>query len=371
MPTQAHHPIRRILVLRPGAIGDTLLTFPALLALRRRFPGAEITVVGNRAPLDLGRAAGIVDQADAFGAAWVSDLFADAPTPALRTRLEPFDLGVVWMHTAEAAADLALRLEAAGVLRALALVSFPLPGSGCHVADHLLKTLAPLGICGPRPPVTLGANPESRSHDPQGLAPHLPLSSGDGEEAGGEAQPLVVLHPGAGGRHKRWPAERFAALADRFAELGCSIAVTAGPADEEAVAALRSAVRLARLEILEGLALDALARILARAHRFVGNDSGVTHLAALLNVPTVALFGPFDPRYWAPIGPRVVVVDAGQSCPHRDDPREGCRRCNGLASLEVEAVWQAARSTIVGVTPAPAAQGRQTSSSASEAGSPD
>ncbi len=357
---QVAEPIQRIIVLRPGAIGDTLLTFPALLALRRRFPAAEITVVGNRAPLDLGRMDGILDHADAFGASWLSDLFADEPTPALRARLEKFDLGVVWMHATEAATDLANRLHAAGVRQVLALVSFPPAGSRRHVADHLLETLAPLGIRGPRPTVTLHANPETKSQSLRDPTSHLPLRASNGAgrlfpgredgtigRPGGETHPLVILHPGAGGRHKRWPAERFAALADRFAELGGSIAVTAGPADEEAVAALRSVVRLAHPEILEGLALDELAGILAHAQLFVGNDSGVTHLAALLNIPTVALFGPFDPRYWAPIGPRVAVVDAGQSCPHRDDPREGCRQCNVLASLEVETVWQAAQATFV------------------------
>ena len=159
---------------------------------------------------------------------------------------------------------------------------------------------------------------------------------------GGEARPLVVLHPGAGGRHKRWPAERFATLADRFAELGYAIAITRGPADDDAVAALRCQVRLARPEVLDGMPLDELAKILARASLFVGNDSGITHLAALLEVPTLAIFGPFDPAYWAPIGPDVQVLDAGQSCPHRADAREGCRQCAVLSDLHLESVWEAA-----------------------------
>lgn len=316
--------LSNLFVLRPGAIGDTLLTFPALHALRQRFPGATITVVGNPAPLGLGVAAGILDHRDAFGAAWVSDLFGDQPTPSLRTRLEQLDLGIVWMHSAEAASDLAARLERAGVRKAVPLVNFPVAGSGRHVADHLVDTLAPLGISGPRPAISLR---------PMAEWPH-PLSP--------SPSPLVVLHPGAGGRHKRWPTERFAALADRFAEIGCEVAITRGPADDDAVATLGSHVHLARPEILAGLPLDELARILSRASLFVGNDSGITHLAALLDVPTLAIFGPFDPVYWAPIGPRVQILDAGHSCPHRVDPREGCRQCTVLPDLDLESVWEAA-----------------------------
>jgi ADP-heptose:LPS heptosyltransferase len=154
------------------------------------------------------------------------------------------------------------------------------------------------------------------------------------------------LHPGAGSRRKRWPADRFAALADRCATLGYAIAATCGPADEEAVARLQASVRSARVRILAGLGLEELAAILAGARLFVGNDSGITHLAALVGTPTVAIFGPFDPAYWAPLGPRVAVVDGGASCHHRADPRDGCRLCDLLPTLDLEAVWDVASSLL-------------------------
>src|SRR6185437_14417406 len=170
-----------------------------------------------------------------------------------------FDLGIVWMHSGEASGDLAASVERAGVRQVFPLVSFPPRDSSRHVADHLVDTLSPLGVSGQRPAVSLRPAVER----------HHPLAS-----------PLVVLHPGVGGRHKRWPAERFAVLADRFAEIGCAIAMTRGPADDDAVTALRCQVCLARPEVLDGLPLDELAKILARASLFVGNDSGITHLAA-------------------------------------------------------------------------------------------
>ncbi len=78
-----------------------------------------------------------------------------------------------------------------------------------------------------------------------------------------------------------------------------------------AVAAAPGAVRTGALN------LHALATVLSRASLYVGNDSGVTHLAAALGVPTIALFGPTDPRSWAPVGPRVAIVTASQGELHR------------------------------------------------------
>ena len=324
MPTTASN---HLLIFRPGAIGDTLLTFPALAAIRRRFPATRIGVVGNRAALALGKANGLLDEADAFGADWVSDLFGDEPTPRLRSRLAQFDRAIVWQHSGEAASDLAGRLERAGVPQALPLVSFPPAGSRCHLADHLVATLAPLDVGGPRPLLTLSVSPPP----------------GDGQAIG---ERLVVLHPGAGGRRKRWPAERFAMLADRFAAPGYEVALTSGPADEDAVAAVLGGVRNSQLGVLAGRTLDDLAAILARARLFIGNDSGITHLAGLLGTPTLAIFGPFDPAYWAPLGPRVAVVDGGQSCTHRQDPRDGCRSCDLLPSVSIDLVWNTALSLL-------------------------
>lgn len=324
--------VRRIIAFRPGAIGDTLLTFPAFHVLRRRFPGTELTVVGNRPALELGRLSGLLDQAAAFGADWVADLFGEEPTPDLRERLRRFDLGMVWLHDSGSADDLASRLARAGMSRTFAAVSFPAPGTGQHLADHLRDTLPGRETGRDLDEGKVDPSPETSS--PFGL--HLPAASPPTRTS------RVVLHPGAGGRRKRWAAERFAEVARRFHRRGFDVALTRGAADEDAVTATQRALGDSPVRVLADLPLVELASHLAAATVFIGNDSGVTHLAAMLGVPTVALFGPYDPAYWAPIGPRVAVVDAGPSCPHRSDPREGCRQCAVLDSLDVETVWSAA-----------------------------
>lgn len=128
----------------------------------------------------------------------------------------------------------------------------------------------------------------------------------DGEMGHG-VRPLAV-HPGSGGKRKCWPARRFAELAAR---LRVPILLLEGPADSEAcrevAEAIPPSVRVARAT---DVPLSRLAALLAESRGYIGNDSGVSHVAGALRVPTVAVFGPTDPAVWAPRGPVVSLVTA-------------------------------------------------------------
>jgi ADP-heptose:LPS heptosyltransferase len=113
---------------------------------------------------------------------------------------------------------------------------------------------------------------------------------------------FLALHPGSGSPAKNWPPDRFAALARAFSPDRPWLLV-AGPA--EAAEPLPPGAVLAR-----DLPLRTLGAVLARAGLFVGNDSGVSHLAAAWGTPTLALFGPTDPEVWSPQGPRVGTLRA-------------------------------------------------------------
>lgn len=131
------------------------------------------------------------------------------------------------------------------------------------------------------------------------------------ERLGVPASKYVVLHPGSGGDAKRWPSARFAALGERIpAELGCNVVVLIGPADEDVEAELaaawggRSGVTMAI-----NWPLRLVMALLSMARGYVGNDSGVTHLAARA-CRTLAIFGPTDPAVWQPLGRHVQVLRA-------------------------------------------------------------
>lgn len=118
--------------------------------------------------------------------------------------------------------------------------------------------------------------------------------------------PLFVIAPGAGSARKRAPIATFADRARRALASGARLAVVLGECEAELAEQLVGALPPAD-EIWRGLPAVELAARLARAHEFVGNDSGVTHLAAALLVPTTALFVATDPRVWAPTGSHVRV----------------------------------------------------------------
>ena len=109
----------------------------------------------------------------------------------------------------------------------------------------------------------------------------------------------VIIQPGSGSPKKNWPLARFEELAVRLAEQGYRVRWCLGPAEEE---------WLRRPDALPALSLEELAGVLAGARLFVGNDSGISHLAAATGCPTVAIFGPTDPSVWKPAGPRAHVL---------------------------------------------------------------
>ena len=125
--------------------------------------------------------------------------------------------------------------------------------------------------------------------------------------AGDPAGPLVV-HPGSGGREKCWPRDRFAAVIDRLREAGRDVRVVLGEAEAERWSAAELAHWQQHHDAAVCTTLTQLLDPLDRAAAYLGNDAGPTHLAAQLGLPTTALFGPTDPRLWAPRGPAVTVL---------------------------------------------------------------
>jgi len=275
----------KVLVWRRGGIGDTVLLLPALKALRRCFPRSHITAVGNPGPLSL--AIPPADEVRSADKALWAVLFSPAsPNRELRPYLRGFDLAVVYTED-----EFLIRgLEKAGVRQVISWP--PFPRERIHEADHLLAALTPLGIVDEDP------TPRIESlKDVKGIWERLNL----GER-------VLAVHPGSGSPEKNWSPERFAGLilwAEE--ELNISPLLLCGPADEEAVEGVVWALGK-RPPVAEDLPLREVASVLRRCSAFVGNDSGITHIAAAVGTPTVALFGPSDPEVWAPRGPKVKVV---------------------------------------------------------------
>ncbi|MGE3978735.1 MAG: glycosyltransferase family 9 protein [Nitrospira sp.] len=125
-------------------------------------------------------------------------------------------------------------------------------------------------------------------------------------------QSLVVVHPGSGSIHKCLEPGRMALLIEQLRRRGMCPLVLEGPADREAVSNALQVVSKPPL-VLRNLDLSQLASVLVQARLYIGHDSGVTHLSALVGVRTIAVFGPTDPQRWAPHGSHVTIL-CGPPC---------------------------------------------------------
>ncbi len=272
--------MQRILWMKGGGLGDFVLGLPVLIALRRHYVNAEIEAVGPSAWLPLAR--GWADKLVPLDSPEWEGLYGGGLK--LPPRLSGLDLAILLRPDSDG--RMASNLRAAGVSRVLQ--RSPVPSPGVHQADNLGRVLEPLGIrCDPWP-LVFGHEPTHRS---------------PGRRSG-----PVAVHPGSGGEGKVWPQRRFVRLCTALLEAGRQVEVLLGPVEvERRVGSLFAGTGVT---LVTTPAVDALARRLARARLFVGNDSGVSHLAAAVGCPLLVLFGPTDPAVWAPRGPHVHVLAA-------------------------------------------------------------
>lgn len=297
--------MRKIIVFRPGALGDTILTLPALAVLHHAFPNCHLTFIGNSSALSL-IPCGLADRTISADDSRVGELFTRPETPS-RELLELFgnaDLILLWLSRPEEAA---VNFRLLGARHVITAPPKPPPDGQEHAADYLLRTVL---ACLP-PAARARAN-----FGPDLAGAGVPLALTREDLAFGRAflhshcrqAKIIAIHPGSGGRWKCWPAERFAGLAEALCNLGFGIVAVAGPADDETIARFKTAAGKALTATAEGLSLHHLAGVLTCCAGFIGNDSGVSHLAAALGVPTLAIYGPTDPAVWGVRGQRVAIV---------------------------------------------------------------
>lgn len=301
----------RVALVRLGAMGDCIYTFPLVSALKDRFPGAEVTWIVDARNQDLPRLHPGVDRVTAVDThGWRRDLRAGRLARAageiravrrgwaaerFEVALDPqgsIKSGVIaWLTRAPVRVGFSMAAcrEGMNVLFTTHRVGPPLEE---HIVGKNLSLLAPLGIrpgkpvFGIRPPREAGARTTS-----------LLQAGGIGPQGR-----VVGLHPGAGDPRKRWDPDRYARVGDWLQEgHGVRVVLTAGPGEEGVAAQVASRMRRAPV-VLSSLRVGELAALLSRYRLLVAGDTGPLHLAAALGCPTVAIYGPSDPVRVAPVG---------------------------------------------------------------------
>ena len=288
------------IVVAPNWIGDAVMSLPTLRALRRRFPKDSLTVLARRGPAAVYRAEGSADhvlprgsflgdvasvRGGSYDEAWL------LPN-SMRAALTAFLAGVD--------RRLGYATDRRGALLTDALP--PPPGTKHQLRDYD-ALLSHAGVPPDTEPPSLLIPAEAARRAREAL------------EAAGVPEGAIVLCPGsASAATKRWPAERFAALAAALGSRGAPCAVAIGPSERHLGEAVARAAGSA-LPVL-GADLDPveLAAVFARARAVVSNDSGPAHLAAAVGTPVVVFFGATDPGRTAPTGAPARILDRYVFC---------------------------------------------------------
>lgn len=296
----------RILVIRGGALGDFIVTLPMLRLLREKWPEAHIELLGHPHLAEPAIGRFYLDAARSVHHGPLSAFFMPRAVldPAWMDYVGAFDLVLSYFYDPDGLFENNLhRCEPGRVLTYSPRVpsAFKSPASR-HFADILRPLVLTLGRDAASDLFLLPSDAD---------AAHAFLSGLRSDTR------LVAIHPGSGGDAKIWPAAAWAEVGRRlhrqFPEI--TLLLVEGEADAEPARVLAEAWRDLPVIRARLLPLSILAAVLRSASLYLGHDSGVTHLAAASSraLPVVALFGPTDPRIWAPPRDGVHVIRPGAS----------------------------------------------------------
>jgi heptosyltransferase-2 len=346
---------KRVVVRLPNWLGDVVMSTPGLRALREAWPDARLVVQVRAGLAPLLEGSGLCDEI------WPLPLEEGGGrggrADVRRLASGHFDLGIVIPESVSSA----LLMRLGRVQRVVGFARDP-------IRRWLLHDEAPAPaawgrrrlVSRERFVLMLASHVIGRTIDPTPAALRLSLGVTDDEEARLEAalraagtssevlrqSPPVVIAPGASfGPAKCWPANAYAALADRLIERGESVVLLGGPGEAERVEAVREAMKRDARVLAGTLDVGALKALLRDTRLLVANDAGTRHVAAAFSVPSVVFFGPTSVAKTADHLDRVTVLESEHAC--RPCYRRRCpidHRC--LRSIGVEEAWQASAAAL-------------------------
>ena len=288
--------MNRILVIRGGAIGDFILTLPALKTLRDARPPAHIEILGYKHIGVIAENRFYAQAVRSIEYGQLARFFArDSELPAeLADYFASFNLIVSYLYDPDQIFETNLRLT--GVENLICG-----PGRIVENAGHAARQLA-------RPIEEMGIEVVDLS---ERIFPSIEDREFAREFVASLPQPIIAIHPGSGSQAKNWPLEKWIRLFspnNRFADLD-RLLVISGEADEAQTEQLECEWKNRGVRFARNLPLPYLAAVLERA-TYIGHDSGISHLAAAAGANCILLFGTTDPDVWAPMNDNVRIVRA-------------------------------------------------------------
>ena len=280
----------RILVIRGGAIGDFILTLPAIAALRQQFPQAHLEVLGYPHIVQLAKAGGLVDRVQAIEARGLAGFFArnGELSEDLRDYFSEFNIILSYLYDP----DEIFKTNVARCSHGQFITGPHRPDetNAIHATNVFLQPLERLAIFDADAIPRLAIN-----YQPSTI--NSPLA----------------LHPGSGSERKNWPEENWVELIARLInETQLNLLLVGGEAEGERLQRLAAALPPTRCVVAKNLPLVELAKRMKSCRGFVGHDSGITHLAAALGLATTVLWAHTVEEIWRPQGTHVTVLRAAE-----------------------------------------------------------
>ena len=331
--------IRKICIRSVNWIGDAVMTTPAMGVVRAAFPEASITVAANPIVAELFDPHPYCDRVIVFDKKKEHKGISGILRFGRELREERFDLAVLFQNAFEAAVVAWLariprragyRTDGRGVLLTHG-VPVGQAERRLHHTDYYVHMLNGLGIEGAAGPLRLACTENETAWAVAALG----------------AGTVAAINPGAAyGSAKRWVPERFAAVGDFLAaELGMRVVLTGGPGEIEIGKDIEAAMKHAPINLIGRTTVRRMMAVLSRCRIMITNDSGPMHIAAALDVPTVAVFGPTDHTTTSPLMERCRIVRKETPCApclRRKCPTD--HRC--MTSVEARDVIEAAVSLL-------------------------
>ena len=284
---------RSILVIRGGAIGDFLLTLPALRLLREGFPDCRIEIVGYRHICSVAEGRYYADAVRSIEYAPMAGFFN--PRSELDPELSAYfaGFGQVVSYLFDPDGFFEGNLKRCGVKNLIC--GDPRISDSEHAVRQLARPLESLALFLEDSAAEIFPTDEDAAAAERLLA--------------GRRPPFVAVHPGSGSQKKNWPLPAWKDLLRYLCGTQATVLVVSGESDMERAAELKAEFG-GRLVFLDHLPLPVLGALLQRCELFIGHDSGISHLAAAAGTECLLLFGPTDPAVWAPSNPDVNVLRA-------------------------------------------------------------
>lgn len=330
--------VRRVLIVRLRSIGDTVLCTPSLIALKRFLPEAQVDILLEDwvAPILDGFES--VDNVLTVGPGAVGR-FAVARNIRRRKYDVVFNLHGGTTATFFVATSGARHRVGYSNYQYSFLYNHLLSSpsdfwkrDATHSAEQQLALLGFLGVpVEDRPKSHLAVTESSMASLETKLTPQFSID-----------EPFAIIHPLAASKTKEWQIEKFARTAEFLTDKGLGVAVVGTANDSAVLDELQSLSRVA-IKQMTNLTLPELTALASKAKLFVGNDSGVAHIAAAVQTPSVVVFGSSNRDHWRPWtdAPNEVVYEkfACQPCPGRECKEFGDPKC--ILTLPTEKVFAA------------------------------